>query len=195
MHAVGSNNPDGVDILKTKDASGGQDAIGYYPYFLEVYTDRLFYLWGFMAVVFYAPTLYGLVLEADNFAPANPLVTPYIKWHYLSFLRSCELFRIRDWGALAMLSSIGVWFLLPWLDRSPVKSMRYRGWLGRCSLAVVLIAFLVLGVLGHYPADSWRLSLGRLATFCYFAYFFLLPVLSSWEKNYGCLSIPKLAKG
>ena len=188
LHTVGSNNPDGIDIMQTKDASGWpKDAIGYYPYFILKYIPLIMlYLFAFFVVVFYAPTLYGLVLEADNFAPANPLVTPlHIKpaWYLSPFFAILRVIPDKGLGALAMLSSIGVWFLWPWLDRNPVKSMRYRGWLGRGYLAMVVVAFLLLGVLGHYPADGWRLTLGRLATLCYFGYFLLLPVVSSWEKN------------
>ena len=188
LHAVGSNNPDGVDIMKTKDAQGWpRDAIGYYPYFVMKYIPLVvLYLFGFMAIVFYAPTFYGLILEADNFAPANPLVTPlHIKpaWYLSPFFAILRVIPDKGLGAVAMLFSIGVWFLWPWLDRNPVKSMRYRGWLARLNLTLVVVAFLTLGVLGHYPADGWRLLLGRWATFFYFAYFFLLPVVSSWEKN------------
>lgn len=189
LHCVGSNNPDGVDILKVKDKHGWpRDAVGYYPYFVLKYLPIVaLYLFLCMAVVFYAPTFYGLVLEADNFTEANPLVTPlHIKpaWYLSAFYAILRAIPDKSLGAAGMFLAIAVWFLLPWLDRNPVKSMRYRGWLGRINLALVVLAFLVLSVLGHFPADGWRLFSARVATVVYFAYFIFLPIVSSLERNY-----------
>ena len=201
LHCVGSNNPDGVDILKVKDKSGWpKDAIGYYPYFVLKYLPVVcFYLFLVFAVVFYAPTFYGLVLEADNFAEANPLVTPlHIKpaWYLSAFYAILRAVPDKRLGALAMLVAIVIWFLLPWLDRNPVKSMRYRGTLGRVNLGGMIVAFLILSILGHYPATGWNLWWARVATLWYFGYFILLPVVSSLESNLPVpRRIPKQSRG
>ena len=188
LHVVGSNNPDGVDILQRKDKRGWPlDAVGYYPTFVLKYIPIVaLYLFLFFAVVFYAPTLFGLVLEADNFAMANPLVTPlHIKpaWYLSPFYAILRAIPDKALGAGAMFMAIFLWFLMPWLDRNPVKSMRYRSWAARLHLAVAVTAFLALGVLGHFPAVGWYLTLSRVFTLLYFAYFILLPITSSLEHK------------
>lgn len=188
LHTVGSNNPDGVDIMKHKDRRGWPlDAVPYYPYFILKYIPIiLVYLFVIMAIVFYAPTFDGLFLEAENFERANALVTPlHIKpaWYlspYYAILRSIP---DKSLGALAMLMSIVLWMFLPWLDLSPVRSMRYRGWMSRCALATVVGSFLLLGYLGLQPAVGWYLVLSRLATLLYFAFFVFLPVISYFDHD------------
>ena len=189
LHAVGSNNPDGVDIMKHKDRQGWPlDAVPYYPYFVMKYIPIiLFYLLVFFAIVFYAPTFYGLFLEAENFERANPLVTPlHIKpaWYlspYYAILRSIP---DKSLGALMMLMSIVLWMFLPWLDLSPVRSMRYRGWMSRTALATVVSSFVVLGYLGMQPAVGWYLVVSRVATTLYFSFFLFIPVISYYDTDY-----------
>ena len=189
LHTVGSNNPDGVDIMKHKDRNGWPlDAVPYYPYFVLKYVPIiLVYLFVFFAIVFYAPTFYGLFLEAENFERANPLVTPlHIKpaWYlspYYAILRSIP---DKSLGALMMLLSIVLWMFLPWLDLSPVRSFRYRGWMSRCALVTVVSSFLVLMYLGLQPADGWYLVMSRIATFLYFSFFVLMPVISYYDQDH-----------
>lgn len=186
LHTVGSNNPDGVDIMKKKDRSGWPlDAVPYYPYFILKYIPIiLVYLFVFFVIVFYAPTFYGLFLEAENFERANPLVTPlHIKpaWYlspYYAILRSIP---DKSLGALMMLLSIVLWMFLPWLDRSPVRSMRYRGWMSRLALGTVVSSFILLGYLGLQPATGSYLVLSRICTLLYFSFFIFLPIVSYYD--------------
>ncbi|HAV93820.1 MAG: cytochrome b [Legionellales bacterium] len=189
LHSVGSNNPDGVDIMKHKDRNGWPlDAVPYYPYFVMKYIPIiLLYLFVFFVIVFYAPTFFGLFLEAENFERANPLVTPlHIKpsWYlspYYAILRSIP---DKSLGALMMLMSIVLWLFLPWLDLSPVRSMRYRGWMSRTALITVVGSFVLLGYLGLQPAVGWYLVMSRVATLLYFSFFLLIPILSYYDQDY-----------
>ncbi len=189
LHSVGSNNPDGIDIMKHKDRNGWPlDAVPYYPYFVMKYIPIiLFYLLVFFIIVFYAPTFYGLFLEAENFERANPLVTPlHIKpsWYlspYYAILRSIP---DKSLGALMMLLSILLWLFLPWLDLSPVRSMRYRGWMSRVALATVVGSFVLLGYLGLQPAVGWYLVMSRVATVLYFSFFVLIPIVSYYDHDH-----------
>ena len=189
LHSVGSNNPDGVDIMKHKDRNGWPlDAVPYYPYFVMKYIPIiLLYLFVFFVIVFYAPTFFGLFLEAENFERANPLVTPlHIKpsWYlspYYAILRSIP---DKSLGALMMLMSIVLWFFLPWLDLSPVRSMRYRGWMSRTAFITVVGSFVLLGYLGLQPAVGWYLVMSRVATLLYFSFFLLIPILSYYDQDY-----------
>ena len=189
LHSVGSNNPDGVDIMKHKDRNGWPlDAVPYYPYFVMKYIPIiLLYLFVFFVIVFYAPTFFGLFLEAENFERANPLVTPlHIKpsWYlspYYAILRSIP---DKSLGALMMLMSIVLWLFLPWLDLSPVRSMRYRGWMSRTALITVVGSFVLLGYLGLQPAVGWFLVMSRVATLLYFSFFLLIPILSYYDQDY-----------
>ena len=188
LHVAGSNNPDGVDITKHTDRNGWPlDAVGYYPYFILKYIPIiLVYLFLFFVIVFYAPTFFGLFLEAENFERANPLVTPlHIKpsWYlspYYAILRSIP---DKSLGALMMLMSIVLWAFLPWLDLSPVRSMRYRGWMSRLAMGTVVGSFLLLGYLGLQPAVGWYLVLSRVATVLYFSFFIFFPVISYYDED------------
>ena len=188
LHSVGSNNPDGVDIMKHKDRNGWPlDAVPYYPYYVMKYIPIiLLYLFVFFVIVFYAPTFFGLFLEAENFERANPLVTPlHIKpsWYlspYYAILRSIP---DKSLGALMMLMSIVLWLFLPWLDLSPVRSMRYRGWMSRTAFITVVGSFVLLGYLGLQPAVGWYLVMSRVATLLYFSFFLLIPILSYYDQD------------
>ena len=153
------------------------------------------YLFVFFVIVFYAPTFDGLFLEAENFERANPLVTPpHIKpaWYlspYYAILRSIP---DKSLGALAMLSSIVLWMFLPWLDLSPVRSMRYRGWMSRCALATVVGSFLLLGYLGLQTATGWYLLFSRVATLLYFGFFLTFPVITYYDRD---LPVPERIPG
>jgi ubiquinol-cytochrome c reductase cytochrome b subunit len=137
-------------------------------------------------VVFFVPTLGGLFIELPNFEPANPQSTPeHIAptWYftpYYAILRAIPDQRI---GALLMFLSVIVFFFLPWLDRSPVKSMRYRGPWSRGFLALFAVSFLVLMYLGLMPAEGVYVLLARLFTVLYFAFFLLMPIYSKFDST------------
>ena len=192
LHHVGSNNPDGIEIKKNKDADGiPKDGIPFHPYF--TIKDSLVvvgFLWIFCAVVFYAPALNGYFLEAPNFIEANPLKTPeHIAplWYltpYYSVLRAIPpLFGSQFPGVLAMFAALGVFFLLPWLDRSPVKSIRYRSPIYKWILGTFVVSFIVLGWLGVQPVTPLYALLARIFTTLYFAFFILMPWFSTLGKT------------
>lgn len=188
LHQTGSNNPDGVEIKETKDAKGiPLDGIPFHPY----YTVKD--LWGFGVflflfawVVFYAPQLGGWFLEDPNFEPANSLATPeHIRplWYltpYYSILRSIPNKLL---GVLAMDAAMFLWLFLPWLDRSPVKSIRYRGLLYKSALTIFAISFLALGYLGTQPATPVMTMFARGFALAYFAFFLLMPIYTKLDKT------------
>ena len=192
LHHVGSNNPDGIEIKKNKDADGiPKDGIPFHPYFtIKDSVVVVGFLWLFCAVVFYAPALNGYFLEAPNFIEANPLKTPeHIAplWYltpYYSVLRAIPpLFGSQFPGVLAMFAALGVFFLLPWLDRSPVKSIRYRSPIYKWILGTFVVSFIVLGWLGVQPVTPLYALLARIFTTLYFAFFILMPWFSTLGKT------------
>ena len=170
LHKVGSNNPDGIEIKKKKDANGiPLDGIPFHPYYtVKDIVGVTVFLMVFAAVMFFAPELGGWFLEPDNFVPANILQTPpeiVPLWYftpYYSILRANTVSFILDakvWGVIFMALSIMVFFFLPWLDRSPVKSIRYRGWIYKTALAIFVVAFVILGYLGTKSPQAINLIL------------------------------------
>ena len=192
LHTVGSNNPDGIEIKKVKDKDGiPKDGIPFHPYFtVKDAMGAVAFLWIFCAVVFYAPALNGYFLEAPNFVEANPLKTPeHIAplWYltpYYSVLRAIPpLFGSQFPGVLAMFAALLVFFFLPWLDRSPVKSIRYRSPIYKWILGVFVISFIMLGWLGVQPVTPLYVLLARIFTTLYFAFFLLMPWYSTLGKT------------
>jgi ubiquinol-cytochrome c reductase cytochrome b subunit len=185
LHEVGSNNPDGVDIKKKKDARGiPLDGIPFHPYYT---VKDLFGTGVFLTIaafiIFFEPTVGGWFLEHDNFGPANPLVTPeHIKpvWYftpYYAMLRAVPSFiGTQVWGVLVMGAAVLILFLVPWLDCSPVKSIRYRPLLAKLMVGAFAIVFLVLMWLGTQPAEGSKTIAARVFTFLYFAFFITMPV-------------------
>jgi ubiquinol-cytochrome c reductase cytochrome b subunit len=180
LRQVGSNNPDGIEIKEKVGADGKPlDGIPFHPYYTvkDIVGVGVFCVL-FAIVVFFVPTLGGLFIEAPNFEPANPLSTPleiHPVWYftpYYAILRAVPNQRI---GALLLLLAVAAFFFLPWLDQSPVKSMRYRGWLSRTALALFTLSFVVLGFLGLQPAAGLYVVLARIFTVIYFAFFLLMP--------------------
>jgi len=144
-------------------------------------------------VVFFFPEMGGLFLEKPNFQPANPLQTPaHIApvWYFTPFyamLRAVTVDFIglpaKFWGVVVMGGAIAVLFVLPWLDRSPVRSIRYKGWLSRIALAIFAVSFVILGYLGLVPATEGRTTVAQILTVLYFLYFFLMPFYTRMEKT------------
>ena len=132
LHEVGSNNPDGIEIKDNKDENGVPlDGIPFHPYYTVKDTvGVVLFLIVFFAIVFFSPEMFGFFLEKDNFVPADPLVTPeHIAplWYFAPFYAILRAIPHKLLGVLAMGAAIGLLFLLPWLDRCKVKSIRYRG--------------------------------------------------------------------
>ncbi len=184
LHEVGSNNPDGVEIKKKKDEQGRPlDGIPFHPYYtVKDILGVVVFLIVFSAIVFFAPEMGGYFLEANNFIPADPLKTPeHIApvWYftpYYAILRAIPpMFGSQFPGVLAMGVAVLIFFFLPWLDRSPVKSIRYRGPKYKIALTLFVIAFIGLGILGILPATPLYTCIARALTVVYFAFFLLMP--------------------
>ena len=187
LHSVGSNNPDGVEIKKKKNDKGiPLDGIPFHPYYTvkDMYGVVGFLIF-FAAVVFYMPEMFGWFLERDNFVPANPLKTPeHIAplWYFTPFYAILRAVPDKFLGVMAMGASIAMLFLLPWLDRSPVRSIRYKGWIFKTALAVFIVSFVGLGYLGTVPATPVATWFSRLFSVLYFAFFLAMPFYSKWDK-------------
>jgi ubiquinol-cytochrome c reductase cytochrome b subunit len=186
LHNVGSNNPDGIEIKEKVNAHGKPlDGIPFHPYYTvkDVVSVGVF-LVLFAVVLFFGPTFGGLFLEAANFEPANSLSTPeHIApvWYFTPYYAILRAVPDQRLGALLMLVAVVSFLFLPWLDRSPVKSIRYKGWFSRVALTVFAISFLALGYLGLQPAEGKYVVLARLFTVFYFAFFWLMPFYSKVE--------------
>ncbi len=184
LHEVGSNNPDGIEIKKKKDEQGRPlDGIPFHPYYtVKDILGVVVFLIVFSAILFFAPEMGGYFLEANNFIPADPLKTPehiVPVWYftpYYAILRAIPpMFGSQFPGVLAMGVAVLIFFLLPWLDRSPVKSIRYRGRKYKIALTLFVIAFIGLGILGILPATELYTWIARVLTVVYFAFFLLMP--------------------
>jgi ubiquinol-cytochrome c reductase cytochrome b subunit len=188
LHEVGSNNPDGIDINKYKDENGKPlDGIPFHPYYtVKDIVGVVFFLFIFCSIVFFFPEMGGYFLERPNFEQANAFKTPeHIApvWYFTPFYAILRAIPDKLMGVMAMGAAIAVLFVLPWLDRSPVKSMRYKGWLSRGWLLLFCVAFVTLGVLGVLPPSPGRALLSQACTFVYFAYFILMPFYTRMEKT------------
>ena len=188
LHSVGSNNPDGIEIKKKKDNKGiPLDGIPFHPYYtVKDMVGVAGFLIIFSAVIFYAPEMGGWFLEKDNFVPADPLKTPeHIAplWYFTPFYAILRAVPDKFLGVLAMGAAIVVLFLLPWLDRSPVKSIRQRGWLFKAALAIFVVSFVSLAYLGTVPATPTATIFSRTFSVLYFAFFLLMPIYSKLDKT------------
>ena len=184
LHIPGSSNPTGVEV-KTK-----ADTVPFHPYYTakDGWTVGLFMvIYGLF--VFYMPNSMG---HPDNYIPANPMQTPahivpeWYFWPFYAILRSFTqpLLFIpgKLMGVLAMFASILVWFFMPWLDKSPVRSAKFRPLYRKFFWALVLDV-LVLGYCGVSPPEQPYILLAQLATIYYFAHFFIIvPIVSSIER-------------
>ncbi|MGH8506659.1 MAG: cytochrome b [Stenotrophobium sp.] len=189
LHEVGSNNPDGIEIKKKKDPVTHipLDGIPFHPYYTvkDLFGVSVF-LVIFLGVVFFAPDGGGYFLEKPNFLPANPLVTPpeiTPAWYFGAFYAILRAIPNKLLGVIGMFSSVLVIFLVPWLDRSKVKSIRYKGPLTKIALALFTVAFGLLVYLGMHPVSEIHTLLARVGTVVYFGFFLLMPFYSSMEKT------------
>ncbi|MBK3757768.1 cytochrome b [Stutzerimonas frequens] len=188
LHEVGSNNPMGVDIKKAKDEAGVPlDGIPFHPYYtVKDIVGVVVFLFVFCAVVFFFPEMGGYFLEKPNFEVANAFKTPeHIApvWYFTPFYAILRAVPDKLLGVIAMGAAIAVLFVLPWLDRSPVKSMKYKGWMSKIALLAFCISFIILGVLGVLAPTPERTLVSRICTAIYFGYFILMPFYTKLEKT------------
>ena len=191
LHEVGSNNPDGIDIHKYNDEKGHPlDGVPFHPYYtVKDMVGVAGFLLLFCAVIFFAPTFGGLFLESPNFEPANPLQTPpHIApvWYFTPFyamLRAVPSFAgTQVWGVMVMGASVLIIFFLPWLDRSPVRSIRYRGPIYKTMLGIFVVSFVALAVCGLKPPAGIYPTLAKVCTITYFSFFLLMPWYTKYER-------------
>ena len=200
LHEIGSNNPDGIDVKKHTDQDGVPlDAKPFFPYDIthDFYALGVFLL-IFCTVIFFFPEGGGYIIEYVNYEPANPLSTPahiVPSWYYTPFyamLRAIDfpLFGLtaKFLGFVVMAAGIAIFAALPWLDRSPVKSIKYKGIFSKVFLAGFVISFFVLAYLGSVPPTETKNMLAKVFTFLYFAYFLLMPFYTRFEK---CKPVPE----
>ncbi|MBT7626734.1 MAG: cytochrome b [Proteobacteria bacterium] len=195
LHHVGSNNPDGIDIKANKNAQGNPvDGIPFHPYYTTKDAPAVVALLILMAVViFFAPEMGGYFLEHNNFVPADPLKTPeHIApvWYFTPFYsilraNTINFFMVpaKLWGVIFMGLGTMVFFLLPWLDKGKVRSIRYRGWIYKTALGLFVVSFLILGYLGLLPPTPARTALAQVCTVIYFLFFLLMPFYTKWDKT------------
>lgn len=197
LHEVGSNNPDGVEIKDVKDENGKPlDGIAFHPYYtVKDIVGVAVFLFVFSVVVFFFPEMGGYFIEHANFEPANALKTPeHIApvWYFTPFyamLRAITfpMFGLdaKFWGVMVMGAAIAILFVLPWLDRSPVRSMRYKGIYSKVMLALFCVAFVMLGILGALPSTPIRTAMAQAGTAVYFLFFLAMPWYTRWEATHA----------
>jgi len=183
LRQVGSNNPDGVEIKAHKDSTGRPiDGIPFHPYYtVKDLVGISAFLTIFALIVFYIPTFGGLFLEHANFTPADPISTPpeiTPSWYFTPYYAILRAVPNKSVGALLLLISVLAYFFLPWLDRSPVKSIRYRGWVFKTFFGLFTLSFVGLMYLGMQPAQGIYVVLSRILAVPYFAFFVLMPLYS-----------------
>ncbi|NHN39650.1 ubiquinol-cytochrome c reductase [Pseudomaricurvus alcaniphilus] len=201
LHEVGSNNPDGVEIKKKKDENGVPlDGVAFHPFYtVHDLVGITVFLFVFCFVLFFMPEMGGFFLEYANFEEANGLKTPpHIApvWYFTPFYAVLRAVTIdigplssKFLGLVAMAGAIAILFVLPWLDKSPVKSMRYKGFMPRISLLLFSAMFVVLGYLGVKAPTEGRTVLAQLATVYYFAYFIQMPMFTNPLRKVGVVGM------
>ncbi len=193
LHEVGSNNPDGVEIKKHKDPKTGipLDGIPFHPYYTvkDVFGVGVFLI-IFLGIVFFAPDGGGYLLEKPNFTPADGLATPaHITpaWYFGAFyamLRATPSFAgTQIWGVIVMGGAVIILFFMPWLDRSPVKSIRYKGPIFKIALAIFTVSFVLLNYYGMQPPSPVGKIVSQVGTILYFLFFLLMPFYTKLEKT------------
>jgi len=188
LHEVGSNNPDGVDIKKHKNAEGiPLDGVAFHPYYTVHDLQAIaVFLFVFCTIMFFFPEMGGYFLEPPNFEQANSLKTPeHIapSWYFTPFYSVLRAVPDKFWGFIAFAASVAIPFMLPWLDRSPVKSWRYRGNMTKVMLVLFSASFLILGVLGVKAPTASRTLLAQICAIIYFGFFLFMPIWTSLERT------------
>lgn len=188
LHEVGSNNPDGIEIKANKDENGVPlDGIGFHPYYTvkDIFGVSVF-LAVFLSFVFFLPEAGGYFLEKPNFTEANPAVTPeHIApvWYFTPFYAMLRAVPDKLGGVIVMFSAVLILFVVPWLDKSKVKSVRYKGMLSKIALLVFAINFIVLAWLGLEAPSEGKTLAARIGTVIYFLFFLLMPIYTKIEAT------------
>ncbi len=206
LHKVGSNNPDGIELKKgpkgnrwSEDAP--KDGIPFHPYYsVKDLVGVVGFLAIFFAIVFFMPEMGGYFIEQSNYEPANPLKTPeHIApvWYftpYYAILRAIPSFAgTQVWGVLAMFAAIATFFVLPWLDHSPVKSIRYKGAITKFALTTFAVTFIILSWLGTQAPTTDLTIMAQFFTLVYFLFFLLYPCFSAAGQPLNILAKALLA--
>jgi len=188
LHEVGSNNPDGIEIKVHKDKAGVPlDGIPFHPYYtVKDLMGVAVFLIVFCLIIFFYPEGGGLFLESPNFQPADALKTPeHIApvWYMTPYYAILRAVPNKLMGVVAMAAAIAILFVLPWLDRSPVNSVRYKGPLFKGALCLFTVSFLALGYLGLQPPSPLRMLAAQVFGIIYFLFFLLMPIYSKIDSH------------
>ena len=188
LHKVGCNNPEGISI-STKSILPNKtfSRVPFHPYYTvkELYA-LLIFLFIFSIIVFFVPEMNGYFLEANNFIPADPLLTPsHIKplWYLAPFYGVLCVIPNKSLGILVMGAFLFMLFMLPWLDLSPVRSMRYRGCYSRFALAIFILSFGLLTYMSTTLLTPDKTLFVQILLLNYFLFFLLMPFYTKYEKN------------
>ena len=193
LHEVGAGNPEGVDIEKLVDEDGVPlDSVPFFPYkVLSAMPAIGVFGLVFCIIMFFFPEGGGYFLELANFEEANPLVTPeHIApvWYYAPYYTMLRAVPDPFGGLIVMAAAVAIIFIVPWLDRSNVASIRYKGILSKIAIVMFVVSFITLGYLGTVTVTETGKIMSIICTVMYFAFFLLMPIYTSIEKTY---EVPK----
>ena len=188
LHEVGAGNPEGVDIEEHLDDDGVPlDSVPFFPYkVLNAMVAIGVFGIVFSIIMFFFPEGGGYFIEMANFEKANPLVTPdHIApvWYYAPFYTMLRAIPDPLGGLIVMASAVAIFFIVPWLDRSKVASIRYKGIYSKIAITLFGVSFLTLGYLGTVGVTEVRKTMSVICTVIYFAYFLLMPIYTKYEKT------------
>ena len=188
LHEVGAGNPEGVDIEEYLDDDGVPlDSVPFFPYkVLNALVAIGVFMTVFSIIMFFFPEGGGYFIEMANFQEANPLVTPeHIApvWYYAPFYTMLRAIPDPLGGLIVMAAAVAIFFVVPWLDRSKVASIRYKGIFSKIALTMFGVSFLTLGYLGTVGVTEIRKTMSVICTIIYFAYFLLMPIYTKYEST------------
>jgi len=189
LHEVGAGNPEGVDIEEFVDEDGVPlDSVPFFPYkVLSAMPAIGVFGLVFCIIMFFFPEGGGYFLELANFEEANPLVTPeHIApvWYYAPYYTMLRAVPDPLGGLIVMAAAVAIIFIVPWLDRSNVASIRYKGILSKIAIVMFVVSFITLGYLGTVTVTETGKIMSIICTLMYFAFFLLMPIYTSIEKTY-----------
>ena len=189
LHEVGAGNPEGIDIEKYIDEDGVPlDSVPFFPYkVLSAMPAIGIFGLVFCIIMFFFPEGGGYFLELANFEEANPLVTPeHIApvWYYAPYYTMLRAIPDPLGGLIVMAAAVAIIFIVPWLDRSNVASIRYKGILSKIAIIMFVVSFITLGYLGTVTVTETGKIMSIICTVMYFAFFLLMPVYTSIEKTH-----------
>ena len=188
LHEVGAGNPEGIDIEEHLDEDGVPlDSVPFFPYkVLNALVGIGVFMTVFSIIMFFFPEAGGYFIEKANFEEANPLSTPeHIApvWYYSPYYAMLRAVPDKLGGLIVMAGAIAILFVVPWLDRSKVNSIRYKGIFSKIAISLFAISFLTLGYLGTVPVTELRTLMSVICTAIYFLFFFLMPIYTSLEAT------------